>query len=347
MFFRPALSERALVEICHRQSVSLAAGIDVRKVWQREVDSAPAAWRPAIQQVQQAILRGESLAEALRRSDPMFPPLVHEMVAVGDRTGQLAEVFSQLEKHYHTQLALSRMFWRLVAWPFVQLVLAVIIVGLVILISGLISGPRGGTDVLGLGLVGVTGLIIYGVVVAAIATVIIALYRAVRSGALWVAPLQRFVTGFWGIGPAIQKLCLARIAWALHLGLNVDLDLRRLVPMVLSASGNHYYTQHQRQMIADITAGKSLYETFLRTHAYPEQFLDALQVAEESGQISESMARLTKVYEQEAEGAMRTIVGIVAGLIWLAVVAVIVVAIFRMFFLVYLGPMYEALEMTK
>ena len=43
MFLSPRLSAKALGELSHRLAVETESGIDIRRTWQREAESAPAA----------------------------------------------------------------------------------------------------------------------------------------------------------------------------------------------------------------------------------------------------------------------------------------------------------------
>ena len=56
-----------------------------------------------IEDARDAIREGESIAAPLKRSGE-FPPLVHHMVAVGERTGQLEEMLGNVAKSYDSQV---------------------------------------------------------------------------------------------------------------------------------------------------------------------------------------------------------------------------------------------------
>ena len=56
-----------------------------------------------IEQARQAIQEGESIAAPLKRSGE-FPPLVHHMVAVGERTGALEEMLKNVADAYEDQV---------------------------------------------------------------------------------------------------------------------------------------------------------------------------------------------------------------------------------------------------
>jgi general secretion pathway protein F len=56
-----------------------------------------------IEQARDAIREGESIAAPLKRSGE-FPPLVHHMVAVGERSGSLEEMLGNVAKAYEDQV---------------------------------------------------------------------------------------------------------------------------------------------------------------------------------------------------------------------------------------------------
>jgi MSHA biogenesis protein MshG len=58
-----------------------------------------AALSRSVLAVADAVERGESLAEPMARS-PLFPPLVIQMVAVGERTGELEALLLKVSEHY-------------------------------------------------------------------------------------------------------------------------------------------------------------------------------------------------------------------------------------------------------
>jgi general secretion pathway protein F len=56
-----------------------------------------------IEQARQAIQEGESIAAPLKRSGE-FPPLVHHMVAIGERSGSLEEMLGNVADAYEDQV---------------------------------------------------------------------------------------------------------------------------------------------------------------------------------------------------------------------------------------------------
>lgn len=339
---RPHLSGKRLSDLCHRLAISAESGIDIRRIWQREADAARGSLKSLFAQVRDDVGRGSSLTAALSRTGTLFPRLFLELVDVGEQTGSIAEVFHRLANHYEQRHRLERNFLAQIAWPMIQLAAALVVIGLLILIMGML--PKAGgkqTDILGWGLIGMRGLIVYVSVLAVIAGGVAAIIIAIRHGRVWTRPLQHALIRVPGFGPCIEKLCLARLAWALHLMLNVEMDLRRLVPLALRATGNDYYIRHTDQIVADVGSGMPLHDAFARSRAFPVQFLDPLAVAEESGQIVESMARLSRQYEEEAESATKTLAVLAGFAVWAIVAAIIIAMIFKLFSF-YVGAINEA-----
>ena len=55
------------------------------------------------EEARDAIREGESIAAPLKRSG-QFPPLVYHMIAIGERSGQLEEMLSNVARSYESQV---------------------------------------------------------------------------------------------------------------------------------------------------------------------------------------------------------------------------------------------------
>lgn len=346
--FQPRLNNKRLADLCHRLAISAESGIDIRRTWEREADNATGSRAKAYRLVQQGVSRGDTLADALAQTGRLFPPLFHEMIQVGEQTGCLAEVLHKLSHHYQHKHDMSRALRVQLTWPMLQLGAAVLIVGIMIGVLGALDLrlPSGKPiDILGMGVAGPQALLVYIQLVIGAVIVVAGLVFAWRQGVLWIAPVERIVMVTPSIGPALQKICLARLTWALQLTLNVEMDLRRLVPLVLRATGSDYYARWSKPITKLVAAGSPLSEAFATAQIFPHHFLDALQVAEESGQFVESMKRLADQYEQESEQAMQTLNTIFGFLLGTAVLVLIGAVVVRLVQVVYIGAIYDALEL--
>ncbi|MDO7713537.1 MAG: type II secretion system F family protein, partial [Pirellulales bacterium] len=132
------LPARLQADLLGRLAITLRAGIDLRKAWESEVKRMPARWQSHLSHGTRSIDNGEMLSDALAHTG-LFPPLVVGMVAVGDQTGKDVETLKELSRVInHRVETLSRLRSSLIL-PVVQFVLALTVIGLLILISGMIE----------------------------------------------------------------------------------------------------------------------------------------------------------------------------------------------------------------
>jgi type II secretory pathway component PulF len=345
MLFSPHINIKRLAGLCRRLGTALGAGIDVRTAWAQEAERATGrAAREQFRTVSEAVQRGESMADALAATGDFFPPLFRELVEVGEQAGHLSEVFARLADHYEGRLQLRRVFLGTIAWPLVELGAAVLIIGCLIVALGVIehiTGTR--VDPLGLGLIGVPGLVKYVALLATLGVLFFVVLQAARRGLAWTGPIQRGVLRLPVVGKALQTLALARLAWALYLTLNTEMDVRRALRLSLRATHNARYTDRIQLIETEITAGNSIHEAFSSAGCFPTDFLDAIAVGEQSGELVESMGRLSRLYQDQARTALAALNVLAGFAVYAAVALVIILLIFRLAGF-YLGTLKEVLK---
>ncbi|MEM9187353.1 MAG: type II secretion system F family protein [Planctomycetota bacterium] len=348
MIFPKRLTGKALADLCHRLAISAESGIDIRRTWEREARNASGKLAGKYAVIRDGVAAGDTLAVSMGRTGQLFPRLFLEMVHIAEQTGSLAEVLHRLSTHYQRRAEMTRSLLAGLTWPLMQLAAAVFIVGLMIGVLGALDLrlPSGKpVDILGFGVTGAAALSLYIQIVSGVGMVAVGLVIAAKQGLLWMAPVERLAMAAPAVGPALQKVCLARLTWALHLTLNTALDLRRIVPLSLRATGSGYYTRWSKPITALVAAGSPLHEAFDQAHIFPQHFIESLQVAEESGQMVESTGRLSKQYDEEAQSAMATLTTVL-GFVLSGLVMVIVAAMaIRMFQAIYLDAINDALSL--
>ena len=216
-------------------------------------------------------------------------------------------------------------------------------VGLLIWIMGMIPGNENGEtiDMLGLGLIGTSGLIKYVTGLLVVGIVVFLLIEALRRGAAWIQPLQHAVVKIPAVGQAFQTLALARFTWAFQLVLGTSMDLRTMMPLVLDATGNHYYSRFGPEVAMRIEQGQDISSALAATGVFPRDLLENIAVGEGSGSLAEQMQRLSKEYQERAGTAISILAQVAGYAIWMMVAALIVLLIFRIFSM-YIGVLNDA-----
>ncbi|MEQ8210658.1 MAG: type II secretion system F family protein [Lacipirellulaceae bacterium] len=346
--FSPRIRLKPLASFCHRLATATSAGLEDRRIWRDEASRGNSAHQRYTAIVADRLAGGASLPEALRHTEDYFPPLFRQLIEVGDLTGQLDKTYKQLGQHYDRTLAAKREFRAVMAWPLLQLGMAVLVVGLLIWVMGFMASQNrsGGPpiDLLGFGLIGNRGLAIYVTFVAAVVGFGLLLVESARRGAAWAEAIQRLALTIPVVGDALKTLALSRLTWALQLVFDTPLDLRKALPLALEASGNEYYAQHGTEVARSVQGGAEIATAFTQTGAFPEELLDAISVGEQSGMLAETMRRQAKEYREKAASAMSLLANLFGYAVWIIVAAIILVLIFRLFSF-YVGTIQDATNM--
>src|SRR5262245_37355123 len=110
MLFSRTLPLDALIELCRTLRHSLGAGLSVVDVFRSRAERGARALRPLAGRVAQRLAAGDSLTDGLEQESAALPPLFRAMAEAGEQSGNLPEVFAQLEHYYELQQKLGREF---------------------------------------------------------------------------------------------------------------------------------------------------------------------------------------------------------------------------------------------
>ncbi len=330
------ISTRQLAGFCRRLGTSLRAGLDLRQILAQESRTGPPAKRREVDVLNQRIGAGDTFSDAIK-DNGYFPLLVRELAPVGEESGRMDAVFLELATYYDHVLSLRRQFLLGIAWPTIQLVMGIFIVGLLIWIIGVISPENA------LPISGNAGALIYFVLVTLFFVSLTLIILAIVRGWLGSLPMQ---VAMWVpvVGGCLRTMALARLAWSLCTALDAGVDARRSMRLALQSTNNPYYTAHLEQVDMAIMNGREFNEALMTTGAFPSEFLDSLAAAELSGTHTESLEYLAESYRQRAETTSKLLTYAASFAIWGLIGVIMIAAVFYLFFALYLGPIYEALD---
>ncbi|MEM6471812.1 MAG: type II secretion system F family protein [Planctomycetota bacterium] len=348
MFFQ-RMGIAAAGGFCRRMGIGLRAGANLLHLLNTEASNGSNRQRHAVGQVLEAVKQGHTITEAMQQNQRFFPRLMVSLTNVGEHSGKLERTFLTLADHFENQVRLRRQFLSSIAWPSIQLFVGLGVVSLFIYLLGVLTPPTGGemTDMLGFGLRGGSGVLIFWSYLAFIAAIIWAVIYAYRSN---LGGVQNMVPMFYAIpklGPAIQTITLSRFTRILALTLGAGLDPIRSVRLSLDSTDSDYYRSGGDEFeVAVRDRGDTLAGGLRSTDLFPDPFLHLVEVAELSGTESESIDHLADEYEARAEMAMKAISGVAAMAVWLTVAGTLIFFIFRLAMAIF-KPYSEALEMVQ
>ncbi len=331
--FSSRLSLSALVELCRVLRHYLGAGLSLPDVFRQQAKRGPAAVRPVAGRIARALGEGDSLEEALKPETAYFPPLFISLAAVAERTGNLPEVFHELEHFYIRQQKLKRAFLARITWPVTQFVLAVFVLALVIFVMGQLSPVTPGGkpfDPVGLGLFGASGALIF--LAAVFGTL------AAAFGVWWLlsrslggrVATHRFLLNVPALGPCLQALALGRFCLALQLTTEAGMSIRKALRLALRATSNAAFEEAAPRVEEVVESGSDVTLALQCTGLFPEEFERIVAVAEESGTLAEVMKHQGDHYADEASRRLAALTSFAGYGVYALTGLFIVIFIFRM-----------------
>jgi type II secretory pathway component PulF len=343
------ISNARLAEFCRRAATSLHAGLDARQVFERESGVGPAAQRRHMASIAREVNAGVSVADAMRAERGFFPKLALEMVDIGEQTGKLDRTFGQLSDHYENIRELRRVFFTGLIWPGIQLAAAVAIVGFLIWIMGLLATLSPGSepiDLLGFGLVGTTGLLIYLTFVLVCGLALWGVIFAFNRGWLLPGVLMPILLRVPVLGQCLTYLAMSRMAWSLGMAIDAGMDAKPSLELALRGTQNPYYASAWPQIERKMQSRCAMSEALRATQRFPNEFLETLETGELTGMISETLERYAIELRDRARHLLTMLTAFAGFACWALVATIIIFLIFRLA-MFYVGTIYDALDQLK
>jgi type II secretory pathway component PulF len=326
--------------LCYNLGTGLHAGIDVRRLFETEAARGSAKHRATMTEIRERIAQGDTVSDAFKGANGYFPPMLCEMIEVGERTGRLDQLFQRMNEYYEHLLKLRRQFLAGITMPMLQLIGAILVIGLFIWIIGMVSDNP---PIAPFGLHGTRGAMIYFSVVGLILGIIGGVVFAGVRGWINFDLVTRLLMNIPFFGRGLQNVALSRLTWSLALATDSDLPADRAAELAVRTTQNSFYTQHIDGMKNMISRGRSMYEAFETTGAYPDEFLDALQTGEIAGRISETMQLSAREYAERTRMFFAALTVAASGAVWIGVAAFIIYMIF-VFAMQYIGMISSAAD---
>jgi type IV pilus assembly protein PilC len=331
----PRLPPATLIALCRSLRHQLGAGLSVADVFRRLAGKGSGPLQLVAARVSAALESGADLAEALAAADAGWPALFTSLVAVGEQSGMLPEVFGTLEQFFTRQQTLRRQFLSQITWPVFQFVMAIGVLTLLIWALGVLLPPaRAGApayDPLGLGLSGPLGALTFLGGVAAFLGVLVGGYllltRILRAG----AAVDRLLLRLPALGPCLRALALARFCLALRLTTQTGMSLRAALKLSFAATGNAAFVEQSDLADKGVRGGNDLTVALTRTGLFPDEFRAVLEVGEESGRLDEVLRQQAEHYDEEAGRRLKALAAVAGYGVWAGIGLVLIVVILRIF----------------
>lgn len=334
---------------CKQFESILHAGVTVIQSLQMITDQVENKHlKKALQDTKTLVEKGETLADAMRAQEGIFPDILLNMVEAGEASGSLETSFGRMAEQFEKDNKTTSMIRSALIYPIVLLVVVIAVVALMMMY--VLPQFKETLEGAGSSLPGITVLvmnisdlmiqywwilliIIVGIVVA------IRIFVKTETGAivcgrvLLKVPLVKDLT---------VKSAAARLARTMSTLMASGIPLVNAVEIVTKIMSNRIIQKVLEEAKVDIERGTPLSEPLEASGVFPPLLYNMAAIGEETGNIEEMLEHAADFYEQEVEEVTKALTTVLEPLM-IIMLAVVVVPI-MLAIMMPMMSMYSAAE---
>ncbi|HIF9220259.1 type II secretion system F family protein [Photobacterium damselae] len=264
--------------------------------------------RAVLTQVNTQVEAGASLSKALKSSSPLFDNFYCDLVATGEETGYLGQVFVRLATYREKSEAMRKKVIKAMIYPSMVMLTAisVTILMLVFVIPqfAAIFGSFGAElpwftrQVLKAS----DFLINYGGYLAVGLLLAVVLYRySYKRSYSFRLRMARLSLRLPIIGNVVLKATIARFARTLATTFSAGIPLLTGLQSAGKTAGNLHIEEAIMEAHTSAAAGMPLYLSLRQCNVFPELMLQMTMIGEESGSLDDMLNKMASLYENDVD----------------------------------------------
>lgn len=279
--------------------------------------------------IKDAIVEGNSFANALTRYPGTFSPLFVNMVRAGESSGTLEIVLERLAEIMEKQQALKHRIRSALAYPALMSVVGAAV--LFFLIAYIVPGITVIFTDMQQVLPAPTRFLIamgelfksYWWVLAVTAVAVPFAFRSFKKSAQGRRLIDRLLLALPVVGPLVGKLAVARFARTLGSLLENGVPMLAALEIVRNIAGNTLIAEAVETAAEEVGKGQGLGHALSAFEALPYLAVQMIQVGEQSGELEPMLAKIADVFENEFETSVLSMTSLLEP-VMILVMAVVV-----------------------
>ena len=334
------VKDKDLAVFCKQFSAVLNAGVTIISALEMMSEQLEnKTLKRALQEAQSYVQKGGTLADAFKLNPKVFPPIMINMTAAGEMSGNLEICFDRLTTHFETANALHSKVKGAVTYPIVILIVVVAVVA--VLLVGVIPQFSQMFDDLGSELPAATQMLVnlsnflqhkWYILVIIVAAIVFGLkaFGKTEPGSLMYAKIG---IKFPLFGNLTIKSAAATFSRTMATLMASGISLIDAVEQVAKMINNRIIREALLDAKTQIAKGVPLSKPLRDCGIFPPMLPQMTKIGEETGNIEDMMDKVADYYEMEVNDAtdaltaameplIIVIMGVVVGGIVMAIDAV-------------------------
>lgn len=343
------VKDKDLAVFCKQFSAVLNAGVTIISALEMMSEQLEnKTLKRALQEAQSYVQKGGTLADAFKLNPKVFPPIMINMTAAGEMSGNLEICFDRLTTHFETANALHSKVKGAVTYPIVILIVVVAVVA--VLLVGVIPQFSQMFDDLGSELPAATQMLVnlsnflqhkcY-ILVIIVAAIVIGLkaFGKTEPGSLMYAKIG---IKFPLFGNLTIKSAAATFSRTMATLMASGISLIDAVEQVAKMINNRIIREALLDAKTQIAKGVPLSKPLRDCGIFPPMLPQMTKIGEETGNIEDMMDKVADYYEMEVNDATDALTAAMEPLI-IVIMGVVVGGIVMAIYSPMLS-MYDAID---
>ncbi|MBP7809084.1 MAG: type II secretion system F family protein [Bacteroidia bacterium] len=288
--------------------VLISAGVDIQTTFEIIEQEMPDKKHKAlITSIKEAVIGGKPMHAAFSIYSEIFTNYEIQSIKIGEETGKLSEVFTELGKFYNSAIRLRRQIVGTLTYPVIVISLAGSIVyfmlSFVVPMFNDIFKQTGGqlpeaTKLL-IKISNNSSLIFY--TVLTIVVVMVALHKTQKKKKWYRKFTSELFLRMPLVNNLIKKIYLTRFCQSMRLLISAKVLFTDALALVESMIGYYPIEVAIRQAKEDVIRGSSLHQGLLKHSIFPPKLIALIKVSEEVNAPELIFEKLEKQYSEEIE----------------------------------------------
>lgn len=304
------VKDKDLAVFCKQFSAVLNAGVTIISALEMMSEQLEnKTLKRALQEAQAYVQKGGTLADAFKLNPKVFPPIMINMTAAGEMSGNLEICFDRLTTHFETANALHSKVKGAVTYPIVILIVVVAVVA--VLLVGVIPQFSQMFDDLGSELPAATQMLVnlsnflqhkWYILVIIVAAIVLGLkaFGKTEPGSLMYAKIG---IKFPLFGNLTIKSAAATFSRTMATLMASGISLIDAVEQVAKMINNRIIREALLDAKTQIAKGVPLSKPLRDCGIFPPMLPQMTKIGEETGNIEDMMDKVADYYEMEVNDA--------------------------------------------
>lgn len=343
------VKDKDLAVFCKQFSAVLNAGVTIISALEMMSEQLEnKTLKRALQEAQAYVQKGGTLADAFKLNPKVFPPIMINMTAAGEMSGNLEICFDRLTTHFETANALHSKVKGAVTYPIVILIVVVAVVA--VLLVGVIPQFSQMFDDLGSELPAATQMLVnlsnflqhkWYILVIIVAAIVFGLkaFGKTEPGSLMYAKIG---IKFPLFGNLTIKSAAATFSRTMATLMASGISLIDAVEQVAKMINNRIIREALLDAKTQIAKGVPLSKPLRDCGIFPPMLPQMTKIGEETGNIEDMMDKVADYYEMEVNDATDALTAVMEPLI-IVIMGVVVGGIVMAIYSPMLS-MYDAVD---